>query len=60
MKVAIDISPLKTGHSVRGIGSYTKYLVEEFKKGEFKNIEFKFFESPTPPPAGGCNSLSIF
>ena len=50
MKVAIDISPLKTGHSVRGIGSYTKYLVEEFKKGEFKNIEFKFFESPTSPP----------
>src|SRR3989338_5735874 len=52
VKVAIDISPLKTGHSVRGIGSYTKYLVEEFKKGEFKNIEFKFFESPTPPPLG--------
>jgi len=50
VKVTIDISPTKTGHSVRGIGSYTKYLVEELKKREFKNIEFKFFESPTSPP----------
>lgn len=50
MKVAIDVSPLKKGHSVRGIGSYTQNLVDEFKKGEFKQIEFTFFENPTSLP----------
>lgn len=49
MKVAIDISPTKTGHSTRGIGSYTKNLIEEFKK-EKQGIEFEFFESPASPP----------
>lgn len=50
MKVAIDTHPLKSGHSVRGIGTYTKNLVEEFKKGKWKDIEFEFFASPNPPP----------
>lgn len=51
MKVGVDISPLKAGHSVRGIGTYTKYLVEEFKKGEW-GIDFEFFATPaSPPPA---------
>ena len=49
MKVAIDISPLKTGHKVRGIGSYTKHLVEQFRKGS-ANIDFEFFENPSSPP----------
>src|SRR3989344_1337554 len=44
MKVALDISPLKTGHKVRGIGSYTQQLVEEFKKGDY-GIDFEFFDS---------------
>jgi len=49
VKVAIDISPLKTGHKVRGIGSYTKHLVEQFRKGS-ANIDFEFFENPSSPP----------
>lgn len=49
MKVAIDISPLMSGHKQRGIGSYTKNLVEEFKK-EKGGIKFEFFESPSSPP----------
>ena len=49
MKVAIDISPTKTGHSTRGIGSYTKNLIEEFKKGK-EGIEFDFFGNPASPP----------
>ncbi len=31
MKVAIDASPLKSGHSVRGIGSYTQELTKNLK-----------------------------
>ncbi|MDO8487462.1 MAG: glycosyltransferase family 1 protein [Candidatus Curtissbacteria bacterium] len=31
MKVAIDASPLNSGHSVRGIGSYTQKLIENLK-----------------------------
>lgn len=51
MKVAVDISPLKAGHSVRGIGTYTRYLTEEFKTGKW-GIDFEFFTDPaSPPPA---------
>src|SRR3990167_45276 len=51
MKVVVDISPTLTGHSVRGIGSYTQKLVEQFKKGNWP-VEFEFFETPnSPPPA---------
>lgn len=32
MKVAIDTSPLSSGHAVRGIGFYTKLLVEALQK----------------------------
>ena len=49
MKVAIDISPTKTGHQIRGIGSYTKKLIEEFKNGTWPT-EFEFFGNPTSPP----------
>ena len=52
MKVAIDISPTKTGHKVRGIGSYTSNLIKEFRRGEWGKTEFGFFDNPaTPPPA---------
>ena len=50
MKIAIDISPLDTGHSVRGIGTYTENIINEFKKGNWGNVEFKFFKNPNPPP----------
>lgn len=33
--IAIDTSPLKTGHAVRGIGIYTKNLIEAFGKFPF-------------------------
>lgn len=32
MKVAIDTSPLKSGHSTRGIGYYTRYLLDSLTK----------------------------
>ena len=51
MKVAIDISPAKTDHKVRGIGSYTRSLIGEFQQGNWP-VEFEFFETPnSPPPA---------
>src|SRR3990167_8090765 len=51
MKVVVDISPTLTGHSVRGIGSYTQKLVEQFQQGNWP-VEFEFFETPnSPPPA---------
>lgn len=50
MKVAIDISPTKTEHSVRGIGTYTQNLVNEFNKGKWQDIQFEFFASPSSPP----------
>lgn len=37
MKVIIDISPLKTGHKTRGIGIYTRRLVEALHKVDRKN-----------------------
>lgn len=50
MKVAIDVSPLKTGHKVRGIGSYTQNLIKEFKIGKWQGMEFEYFASPASPP----------
>ena len=50
MRVAIDISPTKTGHGVRGIGTYTQNLVNEFKKGKWQDVNFEFFQSPASPP----------
>lgn len=37
MKVIIDISPLKTGHKTRGIGMYTRRLVETLHKVDKRN-----------------------
>ncbi len=34
MEIGIDVSPLKTGHSIRGTGSYTKLLIEALEKYE--------------------------
>ncbi len=49
MRVAIDISPTNSGHKARGIGSYTRNLIDEFKKGEW-DINFEFFGNPSSPP----------
>lgn len=32
MKIAIDTLPLRTGHSERGIGYYTRYLIDSLEK----------------------------
>jgi glycosyltransferase involved in cell wall biosynthesis len=37
MRVALDVSPVKTGHAVRGIGFYTKRLTAALKKIDKKN-----------------------
>lgn len=49
MKVAIDTTPIDSGHSFRGIGSYTKNLVDELKKGDW-GIDFEFFNNASSPP----------
>jgi glycosyltransferase involved in cell wall biosynthesis len=45
MIVGLDVSPLHTGHKVRGIGFYTKRLLQALKK-QNKNIEIKELKSP--------------
>lgn len=52
IKVALDISPIKTGHSVRGIGAYTKNLSQELLARQDQNFKLEFFDDPaSPPPA---------
>ena len=51
MKVALDITPTIGDHRVRGIGTYTKQLISQFKKGKWP-ADFDFFQNPiSPPPA---------
>jgi len=41
MKVAVDVSPLKTTHQFRGIGAYTKHLVKALqtvKRADFEAV----------------------
>ena len=40
MKIAINSLPLKSGHKYRGIGFYTKYLLDGLKK---KNLDIQEF-----------------
>ena len=42
MNIAIDITPLQTGHKNRGVGTYTKLLIEALQKYE-KNHSYSFF-----------------
>ena len=49
MEVSINTSPIDSGHSTRGIGSYTRNLIKEFKRNK-NNIRFKFFDNPKNPP----------
>lgn len=42
MKIAIDITPLKTDHQYRGIGSYTSHLIRSLEKYNSKNQYTKF------------------
>jgi glycosyltransferase involved in cell wall biosynthesis len=49
MKVAIDISPLKSGHQFRGIGAYTKRLVEAFQAMKVADFEVVLVEKKEIP-----------
>ncbi len=54
VKVAIDISPIKTGHKVRGVGMYTQRLVETLQRiGELENQRIRIdpFDSSHEPSA---------
>lgn len=44
MRVGIDSGPLTGGHSVRGIGFYTKNLVEALQKDEHKNLSLEVID----------------
>jgi len=50
MKVAIDVSPLETGHKVRGVGFYLSNLKDALLK-YFPENEYIFFEGGEKLPA---------
>lgn len=47
MKVAIDISPLSSGHKVRGVGSYVNLIKNNIEKYDKENT-YIFFEGKVP------------
>lgn len=47
MKIAIDISPLSSGHKVRGVGSYVSLIKNNIEKFDKKN-KYIFFEGKVP------------
>lgn len=49
MKVALDISPLKSVHKFRGIGRYTQNLVEALKKSPIADFQVELIEKGPPP-----------
>jgi glycosyltransferase involved in cell wall biosynthesis len=48
MKVAIDISPLQSGHKVRGVGFYLNYLKKELEKVSAGQFTFFTHRSSVP------------
>ncbi len=53
MKIAINISPLKTGHQFRGIGVYTQNLLQAFQKTKIPNLRVELVEKGKIPQ--GCD-----
>ena len=49
MHIAIDTTPLHSAHQMRGIGSYTRSLVDALKKYEAKNTYTFFVRGETIP-----------
>jgi glycosyltransferase involved in cell wall biosynthesis len=47
MKIAIDVSPLSSGHKVRGVGSYVSLIKNNIEKYDKKN-KYVFFEGKCP------------
>lgn len=61
MKIAIDTSPLdpNSGHSVRGVGSYLRSIVENIEKFDRKN-EYIFFSDRKIPVASDIVHIPYF
>ena len=55
MRVALDISPLKTGHQFRGIGVYTKNLEKAFQETKIPNLAVDLIEGGKIPQ--DCNLI---
>ncbi len=49
MKIALDVSPLQSGHKVRGVGSYVTYLKKAIL-AYFPENEYIFFENKKDIP----------
>lgn len=49
MRIAIDITPLQTGHKDRGVGKYTELLVEALQKYEKKHSYYLFTRGQKVP-----------
>lgn len=49
MKIAIDTTPLETGHKDRGVGRYTKLLIEALQKYEGKHSYYLFTRGQKVP-----------
>lgn len=49
MKIAIDVSPLTSGHKVRGVGFYLRHLKDALANN-FPSEQFYFFEKNQPIP----------
>lgn len=49
MRIGIDISPLNNDHKTRGVGFYTKELINSLQKYE-KSHEFVLFDKQNPLP----------
>lgn len=50
MNIAIDSSPLESGHKVRGIGSYTQNLIDNLKNFD-SDVKITLFNKSNPPRA---------
>ena len=50
MKIAIDVSPLESGHKVRGVGFYLRYLKRSLLEFYPKD-EYVFFTKRNEIPA---------
>lgn len=57
MHIYFSTSPLSSGHSHRGIGTYTRNLLQALKNNSHLNITE--FAGPTPPPHSGSSPAVV-
>ena len=48
MRIAIDISPLSSGHSIRGVGSYVSLIRDNIQKYDKENTYIFFSDKEIP------------